>query len=508
MPSDAASAQSILIIEDDDDIRDTLIRLLRDEGYETAACANGLEALERLRLGHRADVILLDLMMPIMDGWEFRVQQKADPRIASIPVLAISADTSAKAAAIDAEAYLRKPIDYETLVGSVERTIVASERRRLQAKMVETERLVALGTLAAGVAHEINNPLAYVMANRDYVALALDRGEPLRYEPLRDALSEMRDGCERIRTIVQDLRLLSRASDEEEIGVDVRRVLDSSANIVMNEIRRRARLTRDYEEVPTIRASAPRLGQVFLNLILNAAQAIPEGRAGQNEIRLTTRVTGEDVIVEVRDTGTGIPAEVRGRIFDPFFTTKDVGSGTGLGLSISHNIIRNLGGEISVESTPGAGTTFRVRLPVARGGAERSLPSHIRPAAGRARILIIDDEPMIGAMVVRVLGDRHRVEAVTNPDAAIARIARGERFDAILCDMMMPEQSGADVHAAIEKLAPDQAHHMIFLTGGAASERAAAFLAEPGRIVIDKPFSLEGLEERVDRALVAFATEN
>ncbi len=509
MPSDEVAAQSILIIEDDDDIRDTLLRLLREEGYQTAACANGLEALERLRLGLRADVILLDLMMPVMDGWEFRVRQKADPRIASIPVLAISADTSAKAAAIDAEAYLRKPIDYESLVGSVERTLFASERRRLHATMVETERLVALGTLAAGMAHEINNPLAYVMANRDYLELALERGETVRNAPVREALFEMHDGCERIRAIVHDLRLLSRASDEEEIGVDVRRVLDSSANIVMNEIRARARLTKDYGDVPLIRASAPRLGQVFLNLVLNAAQAIREGSPTKNEVRLTTRATDKEVTIEVRDTGEGIPPEIRARIFEPFFTTKAVGAGTGLGLSISHAIVAAMGGTITVESEPGAGTTFRVSLPLAETDPRERLPLSLpRRGTRRARLLVVDDEALIVSMIERVLGESHDVEATTSPEIAIARIARGERFDLILCDMMMPERTGIDVHDEVARIAPEQARRIVFLTGGASSPRAVEFLGAPGRLVLSKPFSLDALVERVEAALASFDFAN
>ena len=503
---DATSSRSVLIVEDDADIRETLLLLLGDNGYHASACANGLDALKQLRHGLHVDLILLDLMLPVMNGWQFRVQQKADPLLASIPVVALSADTSAQAAAIDADAYLRKPIDYDTLLSGLERTLLAAERRRLQATLVETERLAALGTLAAGVAHEINNPLAYVMANRDYVAAAIQRGGARADDVrLQEALSEMRDGCERIRAIVQDLRLFSRAPDDDEMAVDVRRVLDTSANIVIGEIRSRAKLTKEYGDVPLLKGSATRLGQVFLNLVLNAAHAIPEGEPSRNEIRLVTRAQNGAIFVEVHDTGGGIAAEIRGRIFEPFFTTKRLGEGTGLGLSISHRIVSAMGGAIAVESVVGEGTTFVVRLPVVESPAREAPLGPTRPVAvHRASILVIDDEVMIGTALKRALDSDHDVEVTTSPDAAIARIARGDRFDLILCDMMMPGRNGIEVHRAIASSAPDQARRMVFLTGGACTAIAREFLADPTRLVVQKPFDTDSLRARIGEALASF----
>jgi signal transduction histidine kinase len=498
-------SKSILVVEDDVDIRESLLGLLREEGYQATACANGLEALEHLRVGHRADAILLDLMMPVMDGWQFRVQQKQDPRLAVIPVVVISADTTAKAAAIDADAYLRKPVEYATLIASIERTLLAAERRNLQAALIETERLASLGTLAAGVAHEINNPLAYVVANIEYVAENLAESAGAGDTRLREALAETRDGCERIRTIVRDLQLLSRDPEKDDSAVDVRRVLDSSANIVSNEIRSRARLTRDYAEVPLTLGNAARLGQVFLNLILNAAQSIPEGEPAKNEIRLQTRMEKGAIVVRVSDTGGGVPAEIRARIFDPFFTTKPMGVGTGLGLSISHRIVSAMGGEITIENRPGPGTTFRVRLPVVEAKAsEQPARPPVSSRTRRARLLVIDDEPLIGATLARVLGDAYMVETTTDPEAAIARIGEGERFDLILCDLMMPARSGMEVHAALVLSFPEQARRMIFLTGGAFTVAAKEFVVQGGHTVVDKPFSVDDLRSRIDAVLAKF----
>src|SRR5580704_9691993 len=197
-----ASGRTLLVIEDDVDIREALDGLLSMEGFRVAGCSNGREALDWLRTSPKPDIILLDLMMPVMDGWQFRVAQKDDPEIATIPVLALSADSTAKAAAIDAEAYLRKPVDYDTLIDTIDRLLVASEHRELQARLAQTDRLTSLGTLAAGVAHEINNPLAYVLLNLGYITEELPK---LLTEPSKQAnevllaLDHARDGGERIR---------------------------------------------------------------------------------------------------------------------------------------------------------------------------------------------------------------------------------------------------------------------------------------------------------------------
>src|SRR4029079_12566875 len=179
-----------------------------------------------------------------------------------------------------------------------------------------------------------------------------------------EGLAEARQGAERVRNIVRDLRVFARGDEEQSGPVALRRVLDSSINIAWNEIRHRARLVKDYGDTPMVEANESRLGQVFLNLLLNAAHAISEGETERNEIRVSTRTDGRGhAIIEIRDTGGGIPPDIRDRIFDPFFTTKAAGEGTGLGLWICSGILSALGGEISVDSDVGRGSTFRVMLP-------------------------------------------------------------------------------------------------------------------------------------------------
>jgi signal transduction histidine kinase len=382
------SSRAALIVEDDAAIREAIADVLRSDGYEASSCVHGREALEYLRRAPHPDVIVLDLMMPVMDGWQFRVEQRKDPNLATIPVIALSADGTPKAAAVDADAYLKKPVSAATLLNTVDRVVLLRENRNLQAQLVEAQRLTSLGTLAAGVAHEINNPLSYLMLNIAFVTERLTgllddrKGEgdgspeaPTRNGDLRNrlffALEHARDGAERIRAIVRGLKMFSRPEDESNAPVDVRGVLESAILMLQHEIDQRARLVKDYRDVPWVDANEGRLGQVFLNLLLNATQSLSE--TTQNEIRAVIRHDPPYVLVEVHDTGGGIPAEARGRIFEPFFTTKPVGIGTGLGLPICHGIVKSLGGSLTFESEVGRGSVFRVALPAA---APRGPPPH------------------------------------------------------------------------------------------------------------------------------------
>jgi two-component system, NtrC family, sensor kinase len=239
-----------------------------------------------------------------------------------------------------------------------------------QEQLLFADRLASVGRLAAGVGHEINNPLAFILSNLRFVQQELRElpgapSEEARQEMIT-ALSEANEGAERVRLIVQDLRALARPDDVALGPVDLAEVVRGSAKMARHEVRDRARLVEACGGVPPVRANAARLGQVFLNLIINAAHAIEPGRVEENEIRVAARLTGPGhVTVEVRDTGAGISPENLRRIFDPFFTTKPAGIGTGLGLSVCHRIITALGGEIRVESEPGRGTCFFITLPVA-----------------------------------------------------------------------------------------------------------------------------------------------
>jgi PAS domain S-box-containing protein len=392
-----------------------------------------------------------------------------------------------------------------------------TEQKKLQSQLMVSDRMASVGTLAAGVAHEINNPLAAVIANLDYMTESLRHmigGDSVESGPTRSAawvleeiktpLDDARDAAERVRFIVRDLKMFSRSPSDEPTGaVDVKSIMESSLRMAWNEIRHRARLVKNYGPVPGVRANEARLGQVFLNLVVNAAQALQEGHAEQNEIRVTTRLEGDRVIIEVADTGAGIPPEILGRIFDAFFTTKAVGVGTGLGLAICHRIVTDMGGELTVETEIGTGTTFRVSLPVARKDVVEVAVTEelVAVAARRGRILVVDDEPLVIRTVKRILSKEHDLVVTVAATEALALCASGEKFDLILCDLMMPEMTGMDLHRELSLVAPEQADRMIFVTGGAFTEKARRFLSETPKEHLEKPFASANLRAIVQRYL-------
>ncbi len=386
-----------------------------------------------------------------------------------------------------------------------------TESKQLRERLRQADRLAGVGTLAAGVAHEVNNPLAYVTANLTVLDEAMERlrgevpeGWPLR--ELRQVLRDAMDGAARVRGIVQGLRQFSQPTrGEERAAVDLKAEIEAAVGIARNEISHRAQLRVDVpDQLPPVKAGSHELGQVLVNLLVNAAQAIPEGRAAENEVRISARAEGDRVLVVVQDTGVGIPAADLPRIFDPFFTTKPLGTGTGLGLSVCHGIVTALGGSIDVESAAGGGTTVRVGLPALQAQPPR--PPAAAPAASpakRGRVLVVDDEALVGKSLGRLLS-AHEVTVLTSPLEALRRVVAGERWDVVLCDLMMPELSGMDLEARLAAVAPELVARTIYLTGGAFTDRSREFLGA-GRPHLEKPVEPAELRarvaERVDASL-------
>ena len=369
-------------------------------------------------------------------------------------------------------------------------------------KLVQSEKLASIGQLAAGVAHEINNPLTAVVAGLELASILMTDPLPNAAE-IQALLQEVSEGVGRVRAIVQDLRLFSRADDDPQSPIRLRPIIESTLRMAQNEIRHRARLRTSYEPAPLVKANESRLGQVFLNLIMNAAQAIPEGHAEDNELRVSLSTTHEgEALLEITDTGVGMSPEVQRRIFEPFFTTKPAGIGTGLGLAICLRIINNFQGRIEVQSAVGEGTSFRVYLPSApeTPAVVKPVPVPTTPQR-RAKILVIDDEVSIGTAIRRLLSNEHEVSYLSSGREALAKALDGERFEVILCDLMMAEMNGVEYFTELQRLLPAQADRVIFMTGGAFTPQTRSFLAKLGNPHLEKPFDSLALRALVNRKL-------
>lgn len=386
--------------------------------------------------------------------------------------------------------------------------------RQARAQLQLADRMATMGTLAAGVAHEINNPLAFVIANLDFVSEELqellEAGKLDREtgEELLRAVKSSHGGADRVRQIVRDLKTFSRHDESTIARLDLGRVVTTSLNMLRNEVRHHARLVTDLGEAPAVLADEARLGQVVMNLVQNAAHAIPLGHAADNLIRVTisTTPTGE-ACVEVRDTGVGIAAADLPRIFDAFYTTKAVGVGTGLGLSISHKIVSSAGGRIEVSSELNRGSCFRIVLPAAppEEGEARAVRAHRERESGRRlRILVVDDEVEIGEAVERMLGREHDLEIVAGADAAHARLAEAH-YDVVLCDLLMPETSGMELYLRLADERPALLERFVFMSGGAFDPGAREFLHSVPNIRIDKPFTAVQLRDAVVSAARSFS---
>jgi signal transduction histidine kinase len=510
-----------LIVEDSEHDAALLIRELRRGGYDLSfARVETPDAMHAALDDQTWDIVLSDYSMPRFSGPAALELVRA--RDLDLPFIIISGtvgeETAVASLRAGAHDFLVKGA-LARLLPAIEREMreagSRAEKRKIQEQLLISERMASVGLLAAGVAHEINNPLAILISNLELTSQQLNEisGDESqnksfslfeRIGELAVALRNAEEAAERIRIIVRDLRVFSRSRDAESRGpVDIQSVLESAVRMATNEIRHRARLTTDYAGVTPVDGNASRLGQVFLNLIVNAAHAIPEGHAETNEIRIVTRMDSPSrVAIEIHDSGVGISPDVLPHIFDTFFTTKAATTGTGLGLAICRRIVAEHDGEISVESRVGAGTVFRTFLPAARQKiVEMPAPPPEIAAGRRGRILVVDDERMLCIVIEKILGADHDVTAVTSAKEALRKFEGDERFDLILCDLMMPEMTGMELLSELRQLRPDQAEKVIFMTGGAFTESTQAFLAQASNESIEKPFKGIKLRELVQRHL-------
>lgn len=376
-----------------------------------------------------------------------------------------------------------------------------TEERRMSEQLVVSDRLAALGSLAFGLAHEINNPLAYVTQSIDYTLEALDTPSELASSAtrshLREILEEAREGTGRIARIVEDLKTSAHPTQTVKGTSDAGDAVRSALELADCQVRYHATVHTELEEVPPVTLTASRLTQVILNLVLNAVQALPGRSIEDNHIRIRVRSRSDRfAAVEIQDNGTGIPQSKLKHVFEPFFTTKPVGTGTGLGLYVTHQLVKAAGGECTIDSVEGSGTTVRLLLPITDTSTEaatRAPVSSDPPAPGHpAHVLVIDDDPAVGRSLKRLLR-HHEVHLASDPEQGIREATAGS-FDVILCDLMMPGTTGMELY---ERLPEALRSRVAFVTGGVHDPELRAFLDRIDARVIEKPFDKEQIKEVV-----------
>lgn len=524
-----------LLVEDSEIFAEALRLLLLEVKTETITLTH-LEKLADLAaiLEPNPDVVLLDLCLPDGEGVEsIRSVQRHLP---GLPIVVLTGDSDEQQAVQmvreGAQDYLVKGrFNVDTLVRAMRYAIERAQGEQLKRQLLQADRLAAVGRLAAGVAHEISNPATYVQAsagllegelaraqsaldeatraldspveNPSILAAPLDRARSAVAE-IQRLLEQNAAGVDRICSVVQDLRAFSRLEPGKVGIVYPNDVINDVCNLVSNVVRHKARLVKHLVAVPPVALPRGRLDQILTNLLVNAAQAIPDAPPQDNCVTISTEVRDEQVIIAVEDTGPGMTREQQKRLFEPFFTTKPHGVGVGIGLSICLEIARAHAGDIVCKSDLGRGTRFEVRFPAAPHTEPRlpTPPPPPAPASRRPRVLLVDDEPSIREVYSVLLADEFDVVTAAHGRGALALVDKAPSFDVIVSDIMMPDMDAAELIEAISKSRPALAERFILYTGGAVSERARR-LVDGGQVpVLYKPLLTDELKAAIRQRLV------
>jgi C4-dicarboxylate-specific signal transduction histidine kinase/CheY-like chemotaxis protein len=398
------------------------------------------------------------------------------------------------------------------VVGAIGVCTDVTESRRLQRRIIQDDRVRAMGTVAASVAHEINNPLTYVLAGLEAAKAELDtlttelatQGSEGTVSPvalralerLRAYIAPALTGSDRIRQVTKELNTFARQDDEYLTPIDVAGVARSVIKLVRKEIEARARLIEDLGPSPQVLGNESRLVQVLTNLFINAWQALPQpDPSRQHVIGIRTRAEGRSAVIEIWDSGPGVPPERREEIFEPFVTTKDVGMGTGLGLFVCRNIVNSLQGRISVHESPAGGALFRIDLPAAEpvNGQAHAPSQEVRHTnrVQRPRILIVDDDEEVArALSSRLRGDLFEVRTALSGRQGLDILLADEGLHLVYCDVMMKEFTGIDLYEAVLQKAPHTLPKVVLMTGGAFTDRAQTFLSQHRDCCVQKPFDI------------------
>lgn len=388
---------------------------------------------------------------------------------------------------------------------TAQKAMEAGNEDQAPSKMIQTEKMAALGQLVSGIAHELNNPLTRIMG---YAQLLL--GQNLAPAQRAEA-AKVFEEAERARHLVKNLLCFARENKPERTRAQLNEIVERtlalrSYELKVENIEVKCDLAAD---LPETMADPHQLQQVTLNLLVNAEQALLESRGrGRIELR-TRRVTEDRIAVEVSDDGPGIPPNLIPRVFDPFFTTKPPGFGTGLGLSIVYGIVQQHDGEVTAENLPSGGARFRVEIPVRAvpaaqaAAASSSLDAPARIAVGR--VLVVEDEPTVAQLIADVLKEEgHAVEAVLDSQEGLTRLSRRE-FDLVICDLRMPRVDGPAFYDVLVRSGSPLQHSILFITGDILAPRTQEFLEGRRLPYLAKPFLVEELKLAVNRLLEAKA---
>jgi len=508
----------ILIVDDEAANTDLLKRVLSQVGYRNVKSTMDSRTVVALYTDWQPDLILLDLHMPHLDGFALMERLRPlMPAVPAVPILVLTADvateTKQRALRAGAKDFLTKPLDLTEVIlrirNLLETRVLAGElqtqNQRLEetvrertAQLLQSEKVAAMGSLLAGVAHELNNPLAVVVGQAALLRHALGDGA------MGSRAEKIVSAAERCARIVKNFLALARQRPPERQAVQLNQIVREAVELLAYPLR-----VDDVEvcmdpahDLPSLWGDPHQLHQVIVNLITNAHHAMRDAPPPRR-LTLTTRADPARVRLEVADTGPGIPHDVQRRIFEPFFTTKPPGVGTGLGLSLCQGIVEGHGGSIRAESNPPTGAVFLIELPVdsrrtARPeGRETDSPLPIR---GKA-ILVVDDERDVADTLAAMLSvDDHRVDTAADGALALEKLDR-QRFDAILSDLRMPTLDGPGLYRELERRHPHLLGRLIFLTGDTLSLEIREFLERTEQLSLSKPFTLEEVRRVVQRAL-------